>query len=176
MYFWFTVAVGEASTVIAHPGRDVELLCTVTPSGSQTTAWIINHVVYTVQQLHNGILTGYSSNGNNLIIENIVVNDDRNETEYECVTVSNTVSNPTVADIMDKSDPTILYVAGEYQYKVLSAMLCRPVFCVLGFNHTSLGFIYIMGSPCSSTILCVCRFWFFCMFKFYCDFCDTYLM
>ena len=99
--------------VIAHPGQDVELLCTVTPSGSQTAAWIINHVVYTVQQLHNGILTGYSSNGNNLIIENIMMNDDRNDTEYNCVTVSGTVSNPTVADIVDESNTTILYVAGE---------------------------------------------------------------
>ena len=149
------MAVGEASIAIAHPGQDVELLCNVTPSGSQTAAWEINHLVYTVQQLHNDILTGYSSNGNNLIIENIMMNDDRNDTEYKCVTVLSTVSNPTIADIMDENDPTILYVAGEYQYKVLSAMLCRPVFCVLGFNHTSLGFICIMGSPCSSTILCV---------------------
>ena len=107
------------STVIAHPGQDVELLCTVTPSGSQTAAWIINDVVYTVQRLHNGILTGYSSNGNNLIIENIMMNDIRNNTKYSCGTVSSTVSNPTVADIEDESDPTILYVAGEYQYNRL---------------------------------------------------------
>ena len=137
MYFWFTVAVGEASIVIAHPGQNVELLCNVTPSGSQTAAWLINHVGYTVQQLHNGILTGYSSNGNNLIIENIMMNDGRNNTKYSCGIVLSTVSNPTQADIIDESDPTILYVAGEYQYKVLSAILCWPVFCVLGFNHTS---------------------------------------
>ena len=108
-----------------HPGQDVELLCTVTPSGSQTAAWIINHVVYTVQQLHNGILTGYSSNGNNLIIENIMMNDDRNDTEYSCGTVLSTVSNPTVADIVDESDPIILYVAGEYQYTLLQMFLAN---------------------------------------------------
>ena len=103
--------------VIAHPGHHVELLCTVTPFEYQTAAWIIdNGTPYTVQQLHNGILTGYSSNGNNLIIENIMMNDDRNNTEYSCGTVPSTVSNPTVADIEDESDPTILYVAGEYQY------------------------------------------------------------
>ena len=101
--------------VIAHPGQDIELLCTVTPSGSQTAAWIINHVLYTVQQLHNGILTGYSINGNNLIIENIMMNDNRNDTEYSCGTVSSTVSNPTLPDIVDESNTTILYVVGEYR-------------------------------------------------------------
>ena len=111
------VTAQEASIVIAHPGQDVELLCNVTPSDSQTAAWVINDVVYTVQQLHNGLVTGYSSNGNNLIIENIMMNDDRNDTEYRCVTVSCTVSQPSVADIIDESDPIILYVAGEYQYK-----------------------------------------------------------
>ena len=44
------------------------------------------------------------------------MNDGRNNTQYQCVTVLSTVSNPTVADIEDRSDPTILYVAGEYQY------------------------------------------------------------
>ena len=103
--------------VIAHPGQGIELLCNITPSDGQTAAWIIDHIVYTVQQLHNDILTGYSTNGNNLIIENIMMNDDRNDTEYICVTVSSTVSQPTVADIIDESDTTILYVAGEYQFE-----------------------------------------------------------
>ena len=46
-----------------------------------------------------------------------MMNDDRNETEYRCVTVLSTVSNPILTDIEDESDPTILYiyVAGEYQ-------------------------------------------------------------
>ena len=44
--------------------------------------------------------------------------DDRNVTEYSCVTVPSTVSQPTVADIIDESDTTILYVAGEYQYSL----------------------------------------------------------
>ena len=42
------------------------------------------------------------------------MNDDRNDTEYSCGTVLSTVSNPTVADILDESNTTILYVAGEY--------------------------------------------------------------
>ena len=90
-------------------------MCNVTPSDGQTAAWVIDNVLYTVQQLHNDILTGYSSNGNNLIIENIMMNDDRNDTEYSCGTILSTVSQPTVQDIVDESDPTILYAAGEYQ-------------------------------------------------------------
>ena len=117
VYCCFTVAAQQgSSTVIAHPGQDVKLLCTMTPSGSQTAVWIINDIVYTLQQLHNGILIGYSSNGNNLIIENIMMNDVRNNTRYSCGTVSSTISNPTVVDIKGESDPTILYIAGEYQY------------------------------------------------------------
>ena len=45
-----------------------------------------------------------------------MMNDIRNDTEYNCVTVSSTVSNPTIADIAGQSDSTILYVAGEYKY------------------------------------------------------------
>ena len=44
------------------------------------------------------------------------MNDDRNETVYSCVTVSSTVSQPMLSNIIDESDPTILYVAGKYQY------------------------------------------------------------
>ena len=43
-----------------------------------------------------------------------MMNDDRNNTEYICVIVSSTVSNPTLTNIVDESNPTILYVAGEY--------------------------------------------------------------
>ena len=100
--------------VIVYPGQGVELLCAITPSRNQITAWIIDNVVYTAQQLHNGILTAYSINGNNLIIENIMMNDNRNDTEYSCVTVSSTVSQLSIYDIVDESDLTILYVAGEF--------------------------------------------------------------
>ena len=41
------------------------------------------------------------------------MNDDRNGTEYTCGTLPSTVSNPTVADIINESDPFTLYVAGE---------------------------------------------------------------
>ena len=45
-----------------------------------------------------------------------MMNDIRNDTEYNCGTISSTVNNPTVADIIAESDHTTLYVAGKYQY------------------------------------------------------------
>ena len=48
-----------------------------------------------------------------------MINDDRNNTEYSCGTLPSSVSNPTFTDIVDESDPTILYVAGEYQYMAI---------------------------------------------------------
>ena len=137
--------------VIAHPGQDVKLSCTITPSDSQTAAWVINNGgPHTVQQLHNGILAGYSSNGNDLIIENIMMNDDRNDTEYSCVTVPSTVSQPTIADIIDESNPIILYVAGEFIYvnKYIASYICSYIATCLQI------FTFIATlNPCRSTYI-----------------------
>ena len=97
--------------VIVHPaGQDVELLCTVMTSNDEAVAWIINHMgPHGVSALLNGIVDGYSANGNNLIVENIMINDDRNNTEYQCVIITQDTTT-----ILCKSVPTILYVAGEY--------------------------------------------------------------
>ena len=58
------------------------------------------------------------------------MNDDRNDTEYSCVIVSSTVSQPTITNIIDESDTTILYVAGEYQYSLLYITVkCYLVYC-----------------------------------------------
>ena len=96
--------------IIAHPGQDIELLCI--PSTFQyVAAWIINHNFYGVYALNNGILPGYRAdvNNNNLIVENLVMNDDRNDTEYQCVVV---ISGTTT--VLNIGDPTFLYVAGKY--------------------------------------------------------------
>ena len=113
-----TVAAQEGpGIVIAHPGQDVELLCTVTvTSTSQTIGWLVNNEgPYTISSLHNGILTGYTAtlDNSNLIVENIMMNDVRNGSEYRCVIVP-AQGMITLADIIDESDPTILYVVGEY--------------------------------------------------------------
>ena len=95
--------------VIAHPGQDVELLCTGISSENQTIAWQINNEgPYRINSLHNSILAGYSSNRNNLIVQNIMTNDARNRSNYNCVISSTTA-------ILRQSNPIILYVAGEYQ-------------------------------------------------------------
>ena len=100
--------------VIVHPaGQDVELLCNVSIPGAPQAGitWIINFNQYGVNSLANGILDGYSAdiNSNNLIVKNIVMNDNRNNTEYRCVII---MSDRIVND----SDPIFLYVAGEYLY------------------------------------------------------------
>ena len=70
---------------------------------------------YRTNALHNGILTGYTAtlDSNTLIVENIMMNDVRNDSEYRCVIIP-AQGMITVADIIDESDPTILYVAGKY--------------------------------------------------------------
>ena len=88
-------------------------------SGRQITAWVVNNVgLYTINAIRGGILTGHTAalDSSNLIVENIMMNDVRNGSEYRCVIVP-AQGMITVADIIDESDPTILYVAGEYWYR-----------------------------------------------------------
>ena len=110
----YTVAAQENLTVvIAHPSQDVELLCTVTVTSGQTAAWLINMTMrpYRISAIHDGILPGYTANlsSNNLIVKNITMNDDRNGSDYRCVIVPLT-GTPS---LVEKSNPTILYVAGK---------------------------------------------------------------
>ena len=118
-YFVITVAAQEGpGIVIAHPGQDVELLCTVTvTSGTQAAAWLMNKTVgpYRISAIRNGSLAGHTANqdSNNLIVKKIMTNDDRNGSEYRCVIVP-AHGAITLANITGESYPTILYVAGEY--------------------------------------------------------------
>ena len=59
-------------------------------------------------QLFSGTVTGYNSSGNNLIIKDIVMNDPRNNTEYQCMIQS--VGSVILGDLL------FLRVAGEYTY------------------------------------------------------------
>ena len=55
-----------------------------------------------------GQLTGHNSSGNNIIVEDIMMNDSRNGSVYICVI-------PQISPTPDiEGNPTILYVAGEY--------------------------------------------------------------
>ena len=109
--------------VITYPGQDVELMCTGTTQ-SQTVSWIINDMgTYEVSTLLNGILTGYSSSGNNLIVQDIIMNDVRNRSNFLCVI------NATRA-ILRQSYPTVLHVAGEdYCYNSTYIRTSVRVYC-----------------------------------------------
>ena len=114
MLLYLTVAAQEGpGIVIAHPGQDVELLCALRLLyGTHTTVWIIDHNFYGVNALNGGILPGYSADliSKNLIVQNIVMNDRRNNTEHRCAIA---IFGTTIVNI---SDPTFLYVAGEWLF------------------------------------------------------------
>ena len=106
--------------MIVHPaGQDVKLsysgLRPVYPN--ETQGWMIGIISYGVSSLFNGILDGYSadylSRNNNLIIKNITVNDDRNDTKYRCAILSQ-FSYFYHYEVVESGNATILYVAGEY--------------------------------------------------------------
>ena len=81
---------------------------------------------YGTNSLQNGIVTGYSANlKNNLIVKNIMMNDVRNNTEYRCVIIT---TQGTTTITIRQSDPTILYVAGEYEYADVMCILEYKVF------------------------------------------------
>ena len=113
------------STVIAHPGQDVELLCAVTSSMIQSVSWLINDMgPYEVTALLNGTLTGYSSNSNNLIVQNVTMNDVRNGSNYSCVI------NIAIA-ILRQNYPTTLYVAGEcHDIHTYVQFTCTYTYCM----------------------------------------------
>ena len=123
--FYFTVAAHEdPTTLTVHPdGQNVELLCDLHRQPSENDSvvgWIIGQSQPEgVSALANGLVAGYDANifNNNLIIRNIIMNDSRNETWYQCVI-------GTQGDVMDHDSTrtlqptewgniTVLYVAGE---------------------------------------------------------------
>ena len=66
--------------------------------------------------LCNRIWDGYSATlgSSDLIVEDIKKNDARNNSDFACVVV---LQNDAII-ILDRSDPTTLYIAGEYKYGV----------------------------------------------------------
>ena len=107
--FYILTYVGAAQfgpgIVVAHPGQTVEILCNFTG----LVYWIINGQQYSLSTLFNGSLPGHNVNGSSIIVDEIVMNDPRNGSDYICVFPQ----LPPALDI--RSDPTNLYVAGEYK-------------------------------------------------------------
>ena len=103
------VAQGSRNIVIAHPGQDIELLCSeAVTSTEQGISWLVNHTgPYGANALLNGLLPGYSTDivTNSIIIQSITINDSRNNTEYQC----ESRGRPS-------GQRYLLYVAGECQH------------------------------------------------------------
>ena len=115
----FTVTAQKGpGKVIAHPGQDVELLCNVTEnSPTQTEGWLVNNAgPYGINALRHGILIRHNASldGGNLMVQNITKSDNRSGIEYICVIIPARNDIITIGDIIHKSDPTFLYVTGEY--------------------------------------------------------------
>ena len=98
-------------------------------SNNEAVEWIVDHEgQHGVNALFNSILPGYSTNGNNLIVENIIMNDGRNNSEYRCVIVLQVTST-----IQRESNHTILYVAGEYTIEYTSISMYEHIMYVLTY-------------------------------------------
>ena len=90
-------------------------MCDVTGVGS--TLWRINSMSYSLSELLTGAVAGHNISGRNLVVEDIMMNDVRNGSRYQCVVLQDP-PNPNI-----EGNTTILYVAGEYKDILL---------CVLG--------------------------------------------
>ena len=84
-------------------------------SGDQSAAWLINGKgPHAINAIRDGNVTGYTAalgSSNNLIVENIMMNDSRNNSKLQCVIIK----------LLDKTinrqnDLSILNVAGEWYY------------------------------------------------------------
>lgn len=79
-------------------------MCSVTGGVPQ---WRVNGDTYTPNDLFAGVLTGHNITGSYIIVEDIVMNDTRNNSIYICF-IPQGVGMPDIV-----SDPTTLYVSGE---------------------------------------------------------------
>ena len=108
-----TAAQEGHNTVIAHPGQNVELLCSIgeTTGGMHNIGWLVDGIgPFGVNSLLNGILDGYSAHAHttSIIILNITMNDSRNGTEYRCGIIRDSF-------LAQENDSILLYVTGEFQ-------------------------------------------------------------
>ena len=115
---YYTVAAHEGyNTVIAHPGSFVELSCNlVRTTRNLNIRWLVDYSgPYGINALYNGLLDGYSASAHttSIIILNIMMNDSRNGTEYQCVSMSYNNMIEQVSDII-----FLLYVTGKFQHNL----------------------------------------------------------
>ena len=83
-------------------------------SNGTETGWLVNNMgPFGANALFNGILAGHSANVDrgNIIVEDVITNDPRNDSEYRCV-----IRLQGTSTTVNESGPTFLYVAGELAY------------------------------------------------------------
>ena len=130
MLLYFIVAAQQdeyhTTIVTVHPySQDVTLpfgLRQAVIDADERPAWLIGtvQVPYGVNALAGSILPGYSADlhNNDLIIKNIRMNDNRNDTEYQSV-IGTPGTVPGTLDVVESGNVTILYVAGKYPYEAI---------------------------------------------------------
>ena len=93
--------------IITHPGQDVDILCDVGTGAN--VLWRINgsSSLLSLNDLFNGAVAGHNISGSNIVIQDIMMNDVRNGSQYRCE-IPQVPPNPNIM-----GNVTILYVAGE---------------------------------------------------------------
>ena len=86
-------------------------------STNEVVGWLVNlGGPHGISAIRNGILDefGYTTNlgSNNLIVENIMMNDGRNDSMFQCV-----ITLQGTTTILRESNQTILFIAGTYVRK-----------------------------------------------------------
>ena len=106
--------------MIAHPGQDVELMCDV-DSTEESIRWLINGSpsLLTLNELSNGTVDGHSVSGRNIVVEDIMMNDVRNGSHYQCLSLAPSVT---------VGIQIILYVAGECNDQLYNNVLVQYIF------------------------------------------------
>ena len=81
-----------------------------------TVLWRINgsSSVHTLSDLFSGAVAGHSINGRNIVVEDIMMNDVRNGSQYQCV-IPQIPPDPNI-----DGNATILYVAGECKVSIIA--------------------------------------------------------
>ena len=99
----FTV-VAQDIVNIAHPGQNFELMCDVSGTESETNWRINGSSLISLNDLSDVLIPGHTISGRNIVVENIMMNDVRNGSRYQCIVLAISITPGNL---------TILYVAGE---------------------------------------------------------------
>ena len=117
-YYLVMVAAQDIPVVVGIPGQDVELMCDV--GTGATVLWRINESssIHTLNDLFNGAVAGHSVRGSDIVIQDIMINDVRNGSLYQCE-IPQLPPDPNI-----EGNVIILYVAGECKTLCVCVCVC----------------------------------------------------